>query len=83
MGTLWLNSALGDQDQRDARPMSGRKVSDRSIHEPILKRPFDFLLSAVGLLFSLPLWGLIAVCIWLEDGRPIFFRQDRIGRNGK
>ena len=83
MATLWLDTALGDKDQRDAHPMAGRKGLDRYIHEPILKRSFDFLLSAAGLLFSLPVWGLIAACIWLEDGRPIFFRQDRIGRNGK
>ena len=32
---------------------------------------------------SLPLWLLFAAWIWLEDGRPIFFRQHRIGRNGR
>ena len=53
------------------------------LREPIFKRPFDFFLSAFGLLLSLPLWILIAAGIWLEDGRPIFFRQDRIGRYGR
>lgn len=52
-------------------------------HEPIFKRPFDLLLSGIGILLSAPLWLLIAVSIWLEDGRPIFFRQPRLGRNGK
>ena len=51
--------------------------------EPIFKRPFDLFLSAFGLLLSLPLWILIAAGIWLEDGGPIFFRQDRIGRYGR
>lgn len=32
---------------------------------------------------SAPLWLLIAGSIWLEDGRPIFFRQPRVGRDGK
>ena len=59
----------------------GKGVSQ--IHEPIFKRPFDLLLSAAGLLLSLPLWGLFALLIWLEDGSPIFFRQQRIGRNGR
>jgi len=53
------------------------------IREPIFKRPFDFVLSGVGLLVSFPLWILIAAGIWLEDGGPIFFRQDRIGRHGR
>ena len=34
------------------------------------------------MLVSLPLWILIAVGIWLEDGGPVFFPQDRIGCNG-
>lgn len=59
----------------------GKGVSQ--IHEPIFKRLFDLLLSGAGLLLSLPLWGLFALLIWLEDGRPIFFRQERIGRNGR
>ncbi|MBI2360900.1 MAG: sugar transferase, partial [Deltaproteobacteria bacterium] len=49
----------------------------------MFKRPFDFLLAALGIIIFFPLWLLIAVSIWLEDGRPIFFRQHRFGRNGK
>jgi len=49
----------------------------------MFKRPFDLLLSAIGLVFSIPLWLLIGGLIWIEDGKPIFFRQQRIGRNGK
>jgi len=51
--------------------------------EPLFKRPFDFIVSAVGLLLSLPLWGFFVVWIWAEDGKPIFFRQMRIGRYGR
>ncbi len=53
------------------------------VREPILKRPFDILLAGIGLLISLPLWAFFAAWIWLEDGRPIFFRQWRIGRSGR
>jgi lipopolysaccharide/colanic/teichoic acid biosynthesis glycosyltransferase len=53
------------------------------LREPILKRPFDILLSGVGLLASMPFWAFFAAWIWVEDGRPIFFRQMRIGRNGR
>jgi lipopolysaccharide/colanic/teichoic acid biosynthesis glycosyltransferase len=53
------------------------------LREPILKRPFDILLSGVGLLISLPLWAFFAAWIWLEDGKPIFFQQWRIGQNGR
>lgn len=53
------------------------------IHEPIFKRPFDLLLSGSWLLLSLPFWSFIGLLIWLEDGWPVFFRQPRLGRNGK
>ena len=55
----------------------------RYVREPFLKRPFDLVLSAAGLLVSLPIWAFFGAWIWLEDGRPVFFRQLRIGRNGK
>lgn len=51
--------------------------------EPILKRPFDFLLSLTGIIFSLPLWILFGLLIMLEDGLPIFYYQERVGRNGR
>jgi lipopolysaccharide/colanic/teichoic acid biosynthesis glycosyltransferase len=53
------------------------------VRDPIFKRPFDAVLSGVGLVITLPLWIVFAAWIWLESGRPIFFRQIRIGRNGK
>lgn len=34
------------------------------------------------MLFSLPVWGLIAVAIKWDDGGQIFFLDDRVGREG-
>ena len=50
---------------------------------PVLKRPFDVALSGLGLLGSLPLWALIAAAIKLEDGGPVFYGQERVGRGGR
>jgi len=36
----------------------------------------------VILLVSLPLWPIVAIGILIFDGRPVFFRQQRIGRHG-
>jgi lipopolysaccharide/colanic/teichoic acid biosynthesis glycosyltransferase len=47
------------------------------------KRSFDIALSGLGLACSWPLWGLIALAIWIDDGRPIFFTQDRVGMGGR
>ncbi len=50
---------------------------------PFLKRPFDFAVSLLGLIITLPLWMLFALLIWMEDGRPIFYSQRRVGKDGK
>ena len=49
----------------------------------ILKRALDVVLSGVGLVLSMPVWLVAAAAIRLEDGGPIFFRQDRVGRRGR
>ena len=51
--------------------------------EPFLKRPFDFTLSLIGIIISLPLWILIGLLIWLEDRGPVFYSQYRVGKDGK
>jgi len=48
-----------------------------------LKRPFDLGLSLAGLLLSSPLWIIIPAAIRLEDGGPVFFKQDRVGKKGR
>jgi lipopolysaccharide/colanic/teichoic acid biosynthesis glycosyltransferase len=48
-----------------------------------MKRTFDVLLSAMGLLLMLPMAALIAVMVKLDGGGPILFGQDRVGRGGR
>lgn len=49
----------------------------------MIKRLFDAVVSAVGLVASAPLWLVIAVAIKIEDGGPVFYSQDRIGLDGR
>lgn len=48
-----------------------------------LKRAFDIAVSSVALILLSPLIGLIALAIKLEDGGPILYIQDRVGKGGK
>ena len=48
-----------------------------------MKRTLDLVASAVGLLLLWPLFLVIAALIKMEDGGPVMFRQQRIGRNLK
>ena len=51
--------------------------------ESLTKRAFDLTLASFGFVFFLPVWTLISVAIYLEDGRPILFIQKRVGKGGK
>ena len=48
-----------------------------------LKRLFDVLASAIALVVCFPLLVLVALLIRMEDGAPVLFRQERVGRDGK
>jgi lipopolysaccharide/colanic/teichoic acid biosynthesis glycosyltransferase len=48
-----------------------------------MKRTFDLVLAGVGLVVSAPIWALLAAAIKLEDGGPVFFRQARVGLEGR
>jgi len=49
----------------------------------MLKRGFDIALSGAGLIASAPLWAVFAAAIRIEDGGPVFFRQERAGIGGR
>lgn len=49
----------------------------------IIKRMMDIVLSVTGILLTLPIMLFAAIQIKLEDGGPVFYRQVRLGQNGK
>jgi lipopolysaccharide/colanic/teichoic acid biosynthesis glycosyltransferase len=50
---------------------------------PASRRLFDTFCAAAGLVLLLPVFALIAAAILLNDGRPVFFTQTRVGRRGE
>ena len=49
----------------------------------LMKRAIDLSLSFVMAIATLPLMVLTAILVWAEDGRPILYRQERVGENGR
>jgi len=51
------------------------------------KRWFDLTILVLAHLMLLPLWlllwGIIPILIWLGDRGPVFFRQQRVGKDGQ
>jgi len=52
-------------------------------YQLVFKRIFDFFVSTISLILLLPLFFVIAVLIKIDSRGPVFFRFERVGRNGK
>ena len=57
------------------------------VSEPRYKRPLDLLILVSSHILFFPLFGLIwlaiPLAIWLDDRGPVFFRQARVGKDGR
>ncbi|MBA4495994.1 sugar transferase [Paenactinomyces guangxiensis] len=57
-------------------------ISGSSLY-PLLKRVLEVILSIALLLFTLPVLVLVAIAIKLESPGSVFYKQERVGLNGK
>ena len=53
-----------------------------SIYAKYIKRLIDIVFSLICILLTLPVNLIIGIVTYFDVGRPIFFKQTRIGRNG-
>ncbi len=74
LGRLWLNVHVSLQRGR-ARWLAGGNV--------VLKRGLDIVVSFLLLMLLMPLFCVIAVAVWFEDGGPVLFAQTRVGQYGR
>jgi len=58
------------------------RLALESVSDEPLTRILDVIVSVVLLLLASPLFVLASMLILMEDGRPIHFEQQRIGRHG-
>lgn len=58
------------------------KIKSRFIYHGV-KRVFDFLAATCGIIILSPLMFIIAVLIKSEDHGPVFYKQVRVGKNGR
>ncbi|GCA66499.1 sugar transferase [Mediterraneibacter butyricigenes] len=55
----------------------------KSFYGDVIKRIFDILISSFVLLLTFPINILIGIITLLDVGFPIFFKQERTGKDGK
>jgi exopolysaccharide biosynthesis polyprenyl glycosylphosphotransferase len=64
-------------------PIVGRRGSNVEGLNYLVKRTFDVVCASLILIVAMPIIALAALAILITDGRPIFFRQQRIGAQGR
>jgi len=72
----YLTGAKGGTVEEDVTV----RFKEASVEEGVLRRAFDVICAAAGLLFLSPLFCLIAIAIKLDDGGPVFYAQERVGK---
>ena len=70
-------------DDVDGMTMLGVRPFGLSRSSRLLKRAFDLVATSVGLLAVGPVMAAIALAIRLDSKGPVFFRQVRVGRDGR
>jgi exopolysaccharide biosynthesis polyprenyl glycosylphosphotransferase len=55
--------------------LTGRQV--------MVKRGFDLVVASIGLVLAIPLFAAIALAVRLTSPGPVFFRQQRVTKDGK
>ena len=56
---------------------------DQSFIRTFMKRGFDLVCSTIILIMAFPLMLLAALAVKLEDRGPMFYSQERVGKDGK
>ena len=64
-------------------PMLDLRAPALNEYQRLVKRLFDVVVTALLLIPALPVMGILAVLIWIFNGRPILFKQKRAGENGR
>ena len=54
-----------------------------SLEQRIIKRIMDLIISGIGVIIASPFMIIIALSIKLYDGGPVFFKQNRVTKDGK
>lgn len=87
-------SLVDDQEIRASKcptrvwEMDGMFIATTEPHDPgqvyqLTKRLIDIVCSSILILLSAPIWFVLAIAVKLESRGPVFFRQTRMGKDGK
>lgn len=78
-----LNFVKFHMDEMNGIPLVSFETTSRKPIQQFVKETLDRAVAAAGLILLSPVFLAIAVAIKIESSGPVFFRQTRVGRNGR
>lgn len=85
-----LEEIINDTDYKNlnctisyGHPMATFSPIIQNYKSLVIKRAFDIFASFFGCLISLPIILIVAIPLKLESKGPLFFKQNRVGKNGR
>ena len=72
-----------DQIQIFDTPVMMCRSRGLRLEQELIKRTMDIIVSVVGIVIASPVMLITALAIKLCDGGPVFFKQNRVTKNGK
>lgn len=67
----------------DDKSMVYAPVKGLTFEQRVIKRIMDLVIAGLGLIITSPIFLITALCIKLEDGGPVFYKQKRATYAGK
>ena len=67
----------------DDKSMVYAPVKGLTFEQRVIKRVMDLVIAGFGLIITSPIFLITALCIKLEDGGPVFYKQERATYAGK
>ena len=67
----------------DSPLLLSRNNQGLQIEQAVMKRIIDVIGSLVGIVITIPIFLIVAICIKMTDGGSVIYKQTRLTKNGK
>jgi len=81
--TLFITRDLRDNILEFETKISDPESEAAPVPLPLSRGAFDRVIAISAIIFFLPFYMLVSLILLIGEGRPLLFRQLRIGRNGR
>jgi exopolysaccharide biosynthesis polyprenyl glycosylphosphotransferase len=75
--------ASGRVEELEGTPVFSLVSGPDRVLALVVKRALDIALAIAGMIVLAPVFAIVSLAIVLTDGRPVLFRQERIGLHGR